>query len=132
MNIFDPNNQRHREILREELARAKQIMEEVENTYDPDTLLAIKDKVLGRSLYRGILHLMKDDHRYNMLLSKFLRQINKATLEDLTVNEIDKFFTLLTRFRAKLNPGPIHDLSKSALTPDEYSANRGRGRYQGD
>jgi hypothetical protein len=137
MDIFDHNNPRHMEILREELVRAKQIMEDVENnnTYDPDTMLAINDKWVGRPLYRGLNHMMKEDPRYNHLLARFLREVNKVTMEDLTVSEIDRFFTLFTKFRAKINPESQHNwgtTNSTSLDADSYKAGRGRGGWQGD
>jgi hypothetical protein len=131
--IFDHNNPRHLEILREELKRAKRIMEDIGDAYDPDTLLAVKDVNLGRPLYRGLTHMMKEDPRYNPLLANFLRRVDKAALEDLTVAEINKFFTLFIRFKERLNPSSnkMGDGS-SNLDADSYKAGQGRGGWQGD
>ena len=131
--IFDHTNPRHMEILREELQRAKNIMESVDDAYDPDTLLAVKDKNLGRPLYRGLTHMMKEDPRYDALLSNFLRRVDKAALEDLTVAEIDKFFTLFIRFKERLNPSINRAGDGSSnLDADSYKAGQGRGGWQGD
>jgi hypothetical protein len=131
--IFDHKNPRHMQILREELVRAKKIMEDIGNGYDPDTLLAIKDKNLGRPLYRGLSAMMQEDPRYNALLSNFLRRVDKAALEDLTVAEIDKFFTLFIRFKEKLNPSSNRSGDGSSnLDADSYHDGQGRGGWQGD
>jgi hypothetical protein len=137
--IFDHTNPRHLEILSEELTRARRVLaltEEAENQsgYDPDTLLAVKDKNLGRPLYRGLTHMMKEDPRYNYLLANFLRRVNKAALEDLSVAEINKFFTMFIRFKERLNPSSnkMGDGSSSGLDADSYKAGQGRGGWQGD
>jgi hypothetical protein len=131
--IFDHTNPRHLEILREELKRSKRIMEDIGDAYDPDTLLAVKDKNLGLPLYRGLTHMMKEDPRYNALLANFLRRVDKAALEDLSVAEINKFFTLFIRFKERLNPSTnkMGDGS-SNLDADSYKAGQGRGGWQGD
>jgi hypothetical protein len=67
------------------------------------------------------------------LLANFLRRVDKAALEDLTVAEINKFFTLFIRFKERLNPSSnkMGDGS-SNLDADSYKAGQGRGGWQGD
>lgn len=139
MNIFDPNNPRHRQILREELARAKRIMAEESDRGTEDwanTTIASKDPQFGRVLYRGALDIMrrdpKNEARYNALLANYLRRVGKATIEDCTVREMENFHDLLIKFKNKIDPPHQYDSSKSSLDADSYRAGRGRGNWQGD
>jgi hypothetical protein len=135
--IFDHNNPRHMEILREELTRAKHIMfEEIRDDWSENTL-AVKDKTLGLPLYRGISSMLREDPRYDRLLASFLRRVDKVTLEDLSIKEINHFFDLLIKFRDKIAPDRFGydtnaDPNKTALDADSYKAGQGRGGWQGD
>lgn len=137
--IFDEKNPRHIQILREELRRAKRIIAEQEERGTEDwanSTIASKDPTFGRVLYRGALDIMKRDAKntrhYDALLSQYLRNVNKATIEDLTVREMENFWDKLVAFKNKLNPPHQYDTTKSALTPDAYKDGQGRGGWQGD
>ena len=136
--IFDEKNPRHIQILREELQRAKRIItEEERGTEDwANSTIASKDTTFGRVLYRGALDIMKRDAKnarhYDALLSQYLRNVNKATIEDLTVREMENFWDKLVAFKNKLNPPHQYDPTKSALDADSYKAGQGRGGWQGD
>ena len=132
--IFDERNPKHIQILREELARAKRIITEEERGTDSwaTSTIASQDPLFGRVLYRGATHILKQDERYNALLAAYLRNINKATMEDMTVREMENFLDKLIAFKNKLNPGKEYDPTKSALTPDAYKDGQGRGGWQGD
>ena len=136
--IFDANNPRHREILREELTRAKRIMEQVERGADDwaTTTVASKDPTFGRVIYRGAKDIMRRDpeneSKYNALLANYLRRVSKATLEDLTVREMENFHDLLIKFKNKITKPTMWTSDKSALDADSYRSGRGRDGYQGD
>lgn len=83
----------------------------------------------GRSLLRGTVAAMKEDPHGNHFVMKYLRHTGKAAIEQLTVSEIDDLNAKLWRF-VKRNQNNVQTLG--GPTPDEYSANRGRGNYQGD
>lgn len=92
---------------------------------------------IGRSLYRGALDIMKRDEknrqRYDRLLSQYLRNVNKATIEELTVREMENFHDLLIKFKNKITTPTMWTTDKpSALTPDAYKDGQGRGNWQGD
>lgn len=136
--IFDEHNPRHIQILREELARAKRIITEEERGTDSwaTSTIASKDPQFGRVIYRGAKDIMSRDKenepKYNALLANYLRRINKATLEDLTVREMENFHDLLIKFKNKINPGKKYDPTKSSLTADAYKDGQGGGGWQGD
>lgn len=141
MNIFDPNNPRHREILREEIVRAKRIIAEEENPERgtdswATTTIASKDPQFGRVLYRGATDIMRRDpeneSKYNALLAAYLRHIGKAAMEDMTVREMENFWDKLVAFKNRINPPHQYDPNVSALDADSYRAGRGRDGYQGD
>ena len=135
--IFDHNNPRHMQILLEELTRAKQIMTEDAHDEWSENTLAVKDRTLGLSLYRGITHMLKQDPRYDRLLANFLRRVDKAALEDLTIKEINHFFDILIKFRDRIAPDRFGydvnpDPNKTALDADSYRDGQGQGGWQGD
>ena len=140
--IFDETNPRHIEILREELKRAKKLMAEQETPARgtdawATTTIASKDPTFGRVLYRGALDIMKRDEknrqRYDRLLSQYLKNVNKATIEELTVREMENFHDLLIKFKNKITTPVMWTTDKpSALDADSYSAGQGRGGWQGD
>lgn len=140
--IFDESNPRHIEILREELKRAKRLMSEQDMPQRgtdawATTTIASKDPQFGRILYRGALDIMKRDEknrqRYDRLLSQYLRNVNKATIEDLTVREMENFHDLLIKFKDKITTPTMWTTDKpSALTADAYKDGQGRGNWQGD
>ena len=136
--IFDERNPKHIQILREELARAKRIITEEERGTDSwaTSTIASKDPQFGRVLYRGAKDIMSRDKenepRYNRLLARYLENIGKAIMEDMTVREMENFHDLLIKFKNKLNPAKQFDPNNSALTPDAYKDGQGRGGWQGD
>lgn len=136
MNLFDPNNPTHIQILKEELIRAKRIIIEDQQEDWANTTIASKDRTFGRVLYRGALDIMKRDpkheSKYNALLAAYLRNVGKATMEDMTVREMENFWDKLVAFKNRLNPPHQYDPNKSALTPDAYKDGQGRGGWQGD
>lgn len=139
--IFNEKNQRHIEILREELKRARNSMNE-QNAMQRGTdawatsTIASKDPLFGRVLYRGALDIMrrdpKNEARYNALLANYLRRIEKATIEDLTVREMENFHDLLIKFKNKIDPQKSFDPNDSALTAAAYKDGYVRGGWQGD
>lgn len=133
MKIFDPKDSRHIEILREELKRAKFIIE--------------SDRESGmdaRMFMRGIWSIIYRDSEYKNTneMQDFIAKVTKATstdqddlrvaLENFTKqypDKMDKLQRAITHMSQ-----PIHNTNQtlSGPSPDEYSANRGRGGYQGD
>jgi hypothetical protein len=85
----------------------------------------------GRSLYRGTKYAMTQDPLANRFVMTFLKQRNKAAIEELTVAEMSDLNVKLWRF-VKRNEPKITSSGKSALTPDAYKAGQGRGGWQGD
>jgi hypothetical protein len=85
----------------------------------------------GRSLYRGTKYAMTQDPLANRFVMTFLKQRNKAAIEELTVAEMSDLNVKLWRF-VKRNEPKINYSGKSALTPDAYKAGQGRGSWQGD
>lgn len=86
----------------------------------------------GRSLYRGTKYAMTQDPNANRFVMTFLKQHNKAAIEELTVKEMSDLNVKLWRFVKRNEPKIDYDPSKSALTPDAYKAGQGRGGWQGD
>jgi len=174
MKIFDHSNPRHMEILREEYAHVKDIVEAYNSSYSADKIWGnmtpderksalyvakapnpeeyldgvwddvpadMQDLIdlteyepasmsqTGRSLLRGTIAAMKEDPLANRFVMAFLKRVNKAAIEQLTVSEIDDLNAKLWIF-VKRNQNNMQTLG--GPTPDEYSANRGRGNYQGD
>ena len=86
----------------------------------------------GRSLYRGTKYAMTQDPLANRFVMTFLKQHNKAAIEELTVAEMSDLNVKLWRFVKRNEPGQKQDLGKSSLTPDDYKAWQGRGGWQGD
>lgn len=83
----------------------------------------------GRSLLRGTIAGMKQDPAANRLVMKYLQRLDKSAIEQLTVSELDVLNRKVYQF-VNRNQNNISTLG--GPTPDEYSANRGRGGYQGD
>ncbi len=151
MKIFDHKNPRHLQILKEELARAKKILNEVysaDRVWDamsedeqeealmataddegPDLAdkwtgakwdeipsdlqdminlsdyeLAIDDK-FGRSLLRGIKNALQSNPTAKTFVDKFLRAVNRTSVENLTVNQVTKLNTGLYQFLSQSSPG---------------------------
>lgn len=86
----------------------------------------------GRSLYRGTKYAMTQDPAANRFVMAFLKQHNKAAIEELTVKEMSDLNVKIWRFVKRNEPKINYDPSKSALTPDAYKAGQGRGNWQGD
>lgn len=86
----------------------------------------------GRSLYRGTKYAMTQDPAANRFVMAFLKRLNKAAIEELTVKEMSDLNVKLWRFVKRNEPKINYDPSKSALTPDAYKAGQGRGGWQGD
>jgi hypothetical protein len=133
MKIFDPKDKRHIEILREELKRAKFIIES-----DRDGGMD------ARMLMRGIWSIIYRDSEYKNTneMQDFIAKVTKATStdqDDLRV-ALENFAKQYPDKMDKLNQAithmsqPIHNTKQTlgGPTPDEYSANKGRGGYQGD
>jgi len=177
MKIFDQSNPRHMEILREEYARVKDIVEAYNTTYSADKLWGnmtpeerksalyvakapnpddyidgawdlvpadlqdlidlsdyerAVDSQTGRSLYRGTKSAMQQDTQSNQLVMAFLRQLDKASIEDLTYDEMYDLNVKLWRFVKRNEPKRMYDPNSTNLTADDYKASQGRGGYQGD
>jgi len=177
MKIFDHTNPRHMEILREEYAHVKDIVEAYNTTYSADKLWGkmypeerksalyiakapnpeeyldapwdsipadmqdlidlseyerATDSQTGRSLYRGTKYAMQQDPQSNHFVMAFLRQRDKATIEDLTLGEMSDLNTKIWRFVNRNKPQQMQDLGKSNMTADDYKAWQGRGGWQGD
>jgi len=86
----------------------------------------------GRSLYRGTKYAMTQDPHANRFVMTFLKQKNKAAIEELTVAEMSDLNVKLWRFVKRNEPKIDYDPSKSALDADSYKAGQGRGGWQGD
>lgn len=133
MKIFDAKNPRHRAILKEELVRAKNIL-------DDDRQMMMN----ANMMIRGIWSIIYRDGEYKNTneMQDFIAKVTKAESTDK-----DDLHVALQNF-AKQYPDkmdklqqavvhmsqPIHNTKHSlgGPSPDEYSANRGRGGYQGD
>jgi hypothetical protein len=133
MKIFDPHNPRHLAILKEELVRAKTIIIEDHNIANE-----------GNMMLRGIWSIIYRDGEYKNTneMQDFIARVTKAESTDK-----DDLHVALQNF-AKQYPDKMDKLNRAIVhmsqpirntkqtlggpTPDEYSANRGRGRYQGD
>jgi hypothetical protein len=90
------------------------------------------DSQTGRSLYRGTKYAMTQDPAANRLVMAFLKQRNKAAIEELTVEEMSDLNIKIWKFVKRNEPGQKQDLSKSSLTADDYKAWQGKGGWQGD
>lgn len=86
----------------------------------------------GRSLYRGTKYAMTQDPLANRFVMTFLKQHNKAAIEELTVAEMSDLNVKLWRFVKRNEPKINYDPSKSGLDADSYKAGQGRGGWQGD
>jgi len=86
----------------------------------------------GRSLYRGTKYAMTQDPAANRFVMTFLKQHNKAAIEELTVKEMSDLNVKLWRFVKRNEPKIDYDPSKSGLDADSYKAGQGRGGWQGD
>jgi hypothetical protein len=84
----------------------------------------------GRSLYRGTKYAMTQDPLANRFVMAFLKQHNKAAIEELTVAEMSDLNVKLWRFVKRNEPAPKP--YTSALDADSYKAGQGRGGWQGD
>lgn len=133
MKIFDANNPFHIEILKEELARAKTIIEEEHNMANEANMLM-----------RGIWSIIYRDGEYKNTndMQDFIAKVTKAESTDK-----DDLHVALQNF-AKQYPDKMDKLQRAVVhmsqpiqdtkqtlggpTSDEYSANRGRNGYQGD
>jgi hypothetical protein len=177
MKIFDHTNPRHMEILREEYAYVKDIVEEFNTTYSADRLWGtmtpderksalytakapnpeeylsvrwddipadLQDLIdlsdyeratanqTGRSLYRGTKYAMTQDPNANRFVMTFLKNLDKAAIEDLTVAEMSNLNVKLWKFVKRNEPKINVDPNKTNLTADDYKAWQGRGGWQGD
>jgi hypothetical protein len=86
----------------------------------------------GRSLYRGTKYAMTQDPNANRFVMAFLKQRNKAAIEELTVEEMSDLNIKIWKFVKRNEPGQKQDLSKSSMTADDYKAWQGKGGWQGD
>jgi hypothetical protein len=173
INIFDHTNPEHIQILREEIARAKNLIAEaysadrlwgnmlpderkgalyIAKVENPDEYLDVRwddipadiqdlidlsdyeratENQTGRSLYRGTKYAMTQDPLANRFVMTFLKQRNKAAIEELTVAEMSDLNVKLWRF-VKRNEPKITSSGQSSMTADDYKAWQGRGGWQGD
>lgn len=133
MKIFDAKNPLHIKILKEELMRAKTIIEE-----DRQMMMD------ANMMVRGIWSIIYRDGEYKNTndMQDFIAKVTKAESTDK-----DDLHVALQNF-AKQYPDKMDKLQQAVVhmsqpirntkqtlggpTPDEYSANRGRGGYQGD
>lgn len=81
----------------------------------------------GRSLYRGTKHAMTLDPLANRFVMAFLKRLNKAAIEELTVKEMSDLNVKIWQFVKRNEPKP-KPMSNS-LTPDAYKE---YGPYKGD
>jgi hypothetical protein len=86
----------------------------------------------GRSLYRGTKYAMTQDPNANRFVMVFLKQRNKAAIEELTVEEMSDLNIKIWKFVKRNEPGQKQDLGKSSMTADDYKAWQGKGGWQGD
>lgn len=84
----------------------------------------------GRSLYRGTKYAMTQDPAANRFVMAFLKQHNKAAIEELTVKEMSDLNVKIWRFVKRNEPAPKP--YTSSLDADSYKAGRGRDGWQGD
>jgi hypothetical protein len=178
MNIFNINNPRHKQILKEEIARAKRLMEQTYNADElwdsmtpadrkealyiakepnPDALLNVtwdevpadiqdlidlseyqlarKDR-WGRSMLRGIEHAIKENPVGVEFVTKFLKKVGRASVQDITVNQSYKLNPALWQYIASKNPEPERAPSTpSSIDPyDRENPSRGYmgAIYRGD
>ena len=104
---------------------------DMQDLIDLSTYERATENQTGRSLYRGTKYAMTQDPLANRFVMTFLKQRNKAAIEELTVAEMSDLNVKLWRF-VKRNEPKITSSGKSALTPDAYKAGQGRGGWQGD
>jgi hypothetical protein len=75
---------------------------------------------------------MTQDPMSNRFVMSFLRQRNKAAIEELTVEEMSDLNVKLWRFVKRNEPKRMYDPNSTNLTADDYKAWQGRGGWQGD
>ena len=105
---------------------------DMQDLIDLTTYERATENQTGRSLYRGTKYAMTQDPMANRFVMSFLRQHNKAAIEELTVEEMSDLNVKLWRFVKRNEPGQKQDLGKSSMTADDYKSWQGRGGWQGD
>jgi hypothetical protein len=105
---------------------------DLQDLIDLSTYERATENQTGRSLYRGTKYAMTQDPMANRFVMTFLRQRDKAAIEDLTVEEMSDLNVKLWRFVKRNEPRQKQDLGKSSMTADDYKAWQGRGGWQGD
>jgi len=111
-------------------ARWDDIPADIQDLIDLSEYERATDSNVGRSLYRGTKYAMTQDPMANRFVMSFLKPLNKAAIEDLTVGEMSSLNVKLWRF-VKRNEPKISS-GNSSLTADDYKAMQGRGGWQGD
>ncbi len=104
---------------------------DMQDLIDLSTYERATENQTGRSLYRGTKYAMTQDPLANRFVMTFLRQRNKAAIEELTVAEMSDLNVKLWRF-VKRNEPKITSSGQSSMTADDYKAGQGRGGWQGD
>ncbi len=104
---------------------------DMQDLIDLSTYERATENQTGRSLYRGTKYAMTQDPMANRFVMTFLKQRNKAAIEELTVAEMSDLNVKLWRF-VKRNEPKITSSGKSSMTADDYKAGQGRGGWQGD
>jgi len=105
---------------------------DIQDLIDLTTYERATENQTGRSLYRGTKYAMTQDPMSNRFVMSFLRQRNKAAIEELTVEEMSDLNVKLWRFVKRNEPKRMYDPNSTNLTADDYKASQGRGGWQGD
>lgn len=111
-------------------ARWDDIPADIQDLIDLSDYERATENNTGRSLYRGTKYAMTQDPNANRFVMAFLKQRDKAAIEELTVKEMSDLNVKLWRFVKRNEPVPKP--YTSALDADSYKAGQGRGGWQGD
>lgn len=140
MKLFDKNNPRHREILREEIGK---VLKEQDFMAPGEGEQLAKNDQGGRTNLRAIKSKLDMDsldpfnpNPFNRLVIKYLDIVNKDTLDDITIEQSYDLLTKLHELEKETAKQPVQSKPKTDINPYDMPGGSSSGymgsTYRGD